>query len=80
MSFADEVKKAVQEGRINPRRSDLGITLGPDDCEMGVCGNKKQEGSRLCEKCHRRFSIAVDRMVAEVEEEDVKKADWWKNE
>lgn len=75
MSFAEEVSRAVREGRINPKRNDLGLTPGPDDCEMVICGNKKAEGCKVCELCEHRFRVAIKNLVEEI---DVKRADWWK--
>jgi len=78
MSFADKLRRAIKEGRVDPSRPDMGMNLAPDDCEMGVCGNKREPDSKLCSGCYQRFSIAVDRMVGEIVAEDVDEADWWK--
>lgn len=77
MTYAEMIQKAARDGRIDLSKEDFGLKLGPDDCEMGVCGNKKEPESRFCAGCYHRFSTAIGRMIEEI---DIERADWWKNQ
>ena len=65
MSYIERVTKLITDGKLDPKRNDLGINLGPDDCTMGFCGNKKGQGSDHCAECRVKFSQAVNNMVEE---------------
>ena len=65
MSYIERIKKLIADGKLDPSRDDLGINLGPDDCTMGFCGNKKIQDRDHCAECLDKFSQAVNNMVEE---------------